>query len=69
MFILFHAHLVIFSIIFLPVCVMHAAKSMNLLLNMLGDMEEDVEEAKRIVLDKTDEVIGHEEAKKEILPD
>ena len=65
----FHTNLVIFSMIFLPICVMRAAKSMNLLLNMLRDMEEDIEEAKRIVLDKTYEVIGHEEAKKEILSD
>jgi len=29
----------------------------------------DVEEAKRILLDKTDELIDHEQAKKELLSD
>ncbi len=29
----------------------------------------DVEEAKRIIVDKTDKVISHEEAKREILSD
>jgi len=40
----------------------------QILRNYLEEMY-DVEEAKRIILDKTDEVVDHEEAKKEILSD
>ena len=40
----------------------------QILRNYLEEMY-DVEEAKRIIFDKTDKTIGHEEAKKEILSD
>jgi predicted DNA-binding protein len=40
----------------------------EVLQNFLEEMF-DVEESKRILLDKTDKLIGHERAKKEILSD
>ena len=40
----------------------------QILRNYLEEMY-DVEEAKKIIIDKTDEVVGHEEANKEILSD
>jgi len=40
----------------------------EVLKNYLEEMY-DVEEAKRILLDKTDELIDHEQAKKELLSD
>ncbi len=40
----------------------------QILRNYLEEMY-DVEEAKKIILDKTDKVVEHEEAKKEILSD
>ena len=40
----------------------------EVLKNYLEDLY-DFEEAKRIFLDKKDEIVSHEQAKKEILPD
>ncbi len=40
----------------------------EVLKNYLEDLF-DFEEAKRIFLDKKDEIVSHEQAKKEILPD